>query len=454
MSILHDALPNELILIIATQIPGSASHLDPLSLALTQFALTCKRFYALLMPLVLEYHSSRLLVLESTHRLELYAEEEDSESNPGCSKLQDLMHNSHATTLCPDSPQLNCMRVTVAVMTPQDLWIIRGLVLRAKRLRGLIVAFDVRSAMPCNSPWAARKEWIRAFVALLDICLVNPGLTLTFEGQSHPFDSRESSFPFYHYFPRAQRANHILFPRSLVLRLKERVLLALKTILRFCMTFVRNGQISTALNMPTTSALKHPPVQVLATIRSVDQYPLSRFVIASNVPFSPSWYRYTEHILRHSSTNLAHLHLRGLDLSLYDWHIILPSWNFARLLTLELGKSAIAFPDLLAFLCRHPSITALDLTSNVLIGRVELSRSSKTRRNFLPKLEQISASPDYLVPFLTVMPPLFPLLRAIVVDAPVGDQSRVDEVSRLVLARPAGGNVVVDTAKRTPRTML
>ncbi|TFK28226.1 hypothetical protein FA15DRAFT_73765 [Coprinopsis marcescibilis] len=194
--------------------------------------------------------------------------------------------------------------------------------------------------------------------------------------------------------------------------------------------------------IPTSSVLEHTSTLV-PTAKATRQCEISRLTLKSNVMFRPSWYLYTEHIIHQSHNTLTHLYLHDIMLSMYDWHAILPSWSFPRLLAFSLGsRLQVAFPDFFRFLLRHPSITVLDLSLCSLIGTVYLP--SNAQRRVLPRLDKISASADYLVPLLVAEPHLFPKLRSIVVvDETARGPSHVDNVLELVMRRAAGGEISV-----------
>ncbi|TFK28227.1 hypothetical protein FA15DRAFT_716610 [Coprinopsis marcescibilis] len=172
MSLLLEAVPNELILLIASNVRISAGDIG---FGLGSFAMTCKRFHALLMPLMLEQHRRRLFGLESMDCLVLY---DGAEEGGGTrTKLQDISRSSQGNIY---GVELNHVRVNAALMRPRELWFVHGLLVRATKICGLSVGLHSNSQM--LGQWSGlREEWVRAFIALLNACLVYPGLALTFE---------------------------------------------------------------------------------------------------------------------------------------------------------------------------------------------------------------------------------------------------------------------------------
>ncbi|KAF8665050.1 hypothetical protein AX16_000662 [Volvariella volvacea WC 439] len=87
----------------------------------------------------------------------------------------------------------------------------------------------------------------------------------------------------------------------------------------------------------------------------------------------------TMHVLRQAP--IVVLSLDRLNLSHYDWTWILREINIPTLKKLALGDSQIAYPDLLNFLVRHPTITHLDLSKGVAIGKLGSSCCLEQRTN-------------------------------------------------------------------------
>lgn len=132
--------------------------------------------------------------------------------------------------------------------------------------------------------------------------------------------------------------------------------------------------------------------------------------ITSPILFQTPFYSATIRLL--NSSPLRSLSLDGLGLSHYDWTLILPSITIPTLTSLSLGNSQIAFPDLSAFLKRHPSIKRLDLAKGVAIGPLKENAS----RHLLPDCEELIANPEYLVHFLRPVEAL-PKLKAVTITS-------------------------------------
>ncbi|KAJ7503739.1 hypothetical protein B0H11DRAFT_1984135 [Mycena galericulata] len=121
---------------------------------------------------------------------------------------------------------------------------------------------------------------------------------------------------------------------------------------------------------------------------------LSTFNIHSSFLFHMNFYKWTLQTL--NTAPLTALSLDQIDLSLYDWALTLPRLALPALETLAVLRCAIAVPDLTAFLARHPTIRALDLSFHVAIGSLHPSAPL----DILPRLETIAGPPDYLLYFL------------------------------------------------------
>ncbi|KAF7367171.1 hypothetical protein MSAN_00976900 [Mycena sanguinolenta] len=148
--------------------------------------------------------------------------------------------------------------------------------------------------------------------------------------------------------------------------------------------------------------------------------------LAIHAPFllHATFFSWTMHVL--NSSPLTSLSLCNIDLSLYDWALILPKLEMRELRELRVGaRCAITVPDLDCFLLRHQGLVALDLGGhNAAVGALvpgiaakATVASHKTRtdtktpaltltpQTFLPRLTLLTAAAEYLLYFLA--PPDF-----------------------------------------------
>jgi len=114
--------------------------------------------------------------------------------------------------------------------------------------------------------------------------------------------------------------------------------------------------------------------------------------------FSASNYPWTMDIM--NAAPLTHLSITKSKLTMFDWSQILPSITISTLAYLAISVS-VAFPDLLDFFHRHPSLQEINLSDNEPIGVVSfLISTPSSRSNLLPKLKTLVATPDYIYPFM------------------------------------------------------
>jgi hypothetical protein len=124
---------------------------------------------------------------------------------------------------------------------------------------------------------------------------------------------------------------------------------------------------------------------------------LTSLCIQGDRLFSASTYPWMLYIL--NIAPLTHLSITDGPLNHFIWSQMLSAITIPTLKGLGIGKIAIAFPDLVDFLIRHPSIEKLDLTSNLLIGVFRFPKSL-SKSEFLPRLCSLTASSEYTRPFV------------------------------------------------------
>ncbi|KAG5637666.1 hypothetical protein H0H81_003687 [Sphagnurus paluster] len=135
---------------------------------------------------------------------------------------------------------------------------------------------------------------------------------------------------------------------------------------------------------------------------------LEEFRIQSHILLELPFFNWTLDLLNRSP--IKSLYFSNIQLTHYDWEHILSSLTLPHLTTLAFGSSKIAFPDMQAFLARHPTITTLDLSGGTAIGHLGPHSSA----HLLPHLNTLIAGPEYLCHFLTPTH-AFPHLQSITV---------------------------------------
>ncbi|KAJ7021678.1 hypothetical protein C8F04DRAFT_1107652 [Mycena alexandri] len=155
--------------------------------------------------------------------------------------------------------------------------------------------------------------------------------------------------------------------------------------LRFSPTFMKpstgvieSTQLPSAVNLPF---LSHSALRVLN--------------IRCSFLFHATFYKWTLHML--NTSPLTTLSLHHIDLSHYDWALVLPALTLSLLTNFSIGhECAISVPDLALFLTRHPSIQTLDLSYHLAIGAL----AHPPADHLLPHLTTLRAAPDYMLYFL------------------------------------------------------
>lgn len=156
-----------------------------------------------------------------------------------------------------------------------------------------------------------------------------------------------------------------------------------------------------------TSTSSTIPPSVLVTMRKgkyevplIGEPRATGLVFASSVPFRASFARSTFSML--NNLHLTSLVLYKIDLSEYEWSAILARTNLPALSNFVNINEAIAYPDQRKFLARHPRISGLDLSGSLYQNsgtEFELPIKGIGRR-FLPELDYLKGKPQYLTAFL------------------------------------------------------
>ncbi|KAJ7286417.1 hypothetical protein C8J57DRAFT_1708713 [Mycena rebaudengoi] len=191
-------------------------------------------------------------------------------------------------------------------------------------------------------------------------------------------------------------------------------------------TFLHTQNLFNLNTLPICTPMSHPQTTFSDLLLPVPTRPALRtFNIHTPFFFHSFFYRWTMHTL--NSAPITTLSLLNIDLSHYDWNIILPALSMPLLSDLSIGDSAIAFPDLSRFLARHPTIVVLNLSFNLVIGRL-VPHASK---DLLPRLQCLRATPDYLVHFLEP-PDVYPHLREVAIASDEQSSYAIQQFHRVV----------------------
>ncbi|KAJ7106594.1 hypothetical protein C8R44DRAFT_885878 [Mycena epipterygia] len=129
-----------------------------------------------------------------------------------------------------------------------------------------------------------------------------------------------------------------------------------------------------------------------------------------------------------NTSPITTLSLDNIDLSHYDWNLTLPAFTLPALSVLTIGQCAIAVPDLVLFLVRHPTILTLDLSFHLAIGALIPHATT----HVLPHLTSIRATPDYLLYFLALAEAAYPDLRSVGITSDGESANEVAQFERVV----------------------
>ncbi|KAJ6450394.1 hypothetical protein C8R45DRAFT_1114130 [Mycena sanguinolenta] len=197
--------------------------------------------------------------------------------------------------------------------------------------------------------------------------------------------------PFEHVFPVAERDSDARRAQAGASALR-RLLLPWRRLLPGS-----NTTLTSTLRLAPTPA----PLPLPANPR------ISTFTILTPFLFHVTFLPWTTHLC--NTAPLTSLSLMHINLSLYDWSLILPKLSMEALRELSICCQTLAMPDLVQFLRRHEGITVLDLRGCETLGAVmppiSAGTTTATPETFLPHLTILTASPEHLLYFLA--PPDF-----------------------------------------------
>ncbi|KAJ7286421.1 hypothetical protein C8J57DRAFT_1287592 [Mycena rebaudengoi] len=313
-----------------------------------------------------------------------------------------------------------------------DYW--RGCVAAVSRLSHIChLRFDISCDVGVPYPWSTvqeRDEWCFLLASLFNAASERADCIFTVTGRMF---GDTVIFPFRHKFraiPQAAPKGIILAPsifhtlfRQLRAWLDAKLVNSTSNSLVTVPTHAEFVQLehSSDLYTDVTSADNLSDLLLPAPTRPA----LRTFNIHTSFLFYSFFYRWTMHTL--NSAPITALSLLNIDLGHYDWNIILPALSMPSLSDLSIGDSAIAFPDLFRFLARHPTIVVLDLSFNLVIGRL-VPHASK---DLLPRLQCLRATPDYLVHFLEP-PSVYPHLREVAIASDEQSSYAIQQFHRVV----------------------
>ncbi|KAF9529223.1 hypothetical protein CPB83DRAFT_272164 [Crepidotus variabilis] len=134
---------------------------------------------------------------------------------------------------------------------------------------------------------------------------------------------------------------------------------------------------------------------------------LKSFELDANELFAASMYPWVHHVL-----NTAHLTRLSISVKLtaIHWEYILPTLTLHQLEHLAFLDIPLRFPHLLSFLRRHLSLQIFEISNEVEhnpVGEISFPKHYLHDLEFLPSLERLIATPEYIIPFSAHAQPEF-----------------------------------------------
>ncbi|PPQ68805.1 hypothetical protein CVT26_001720 [Gymnopilus dilepis] len=419
---LFTEFPEELLLHIAGYVaPAAGLGYAPY----VTLALTCRRFYVLLATWI-AHDQTRLFkqmlseeaqnakprcrVVNSTRVLVTVLDQTTSESNNNWTQNEEneehtdpdaIPSRSFAFAQDPFIQRIKNLRCIVGG-TEKEFQIVLGVISRAPHLQHvhLILVEETSS--------------YRQAARALNVCAAKTRLELTVSGVISDYFERG---PFEVRGRQRKRADEAAIPscsdvdhqrltksprelrksRSLLAPLSELFSRAREPSKSYIIISVQSRQNPQhPLRGQISYSYKFTPIPPSLRLRLAPHPHLSSFTLRSDSLFYPNLYSLTLHLL--NTARIRTLFLASSRMSLHDWGHILQSLTMPELKTLSVGQVAIAFPDLLAFLFRHPSIEKLELGSPDVTGTVKVPHAQGIC--LLPHLASLTAHREHLVPFI------------------------------------------------------
>lgn len=364
-------LPTELLLHIGDfvlQIDSPYYH------SLSLLAQTCRRLYDAFVPQIDTYHVNIL------RNLRITLEKCPADETPAAflrGRFKELAFDME------NQPFVN-MQCT------------RYLVPRASSIRKITVNVEYRQTLYRHRQTDPAVVYLPAFyilVRLLNSCVQRPQLRLEING-----NSRNEEGPFVFKFDITRQKRDVHSEQS------SPKLPMVLTKLRTLFSWIKEKE--TTESEEESDNMSEPSYIVTRRPAQRSQLPYPRFppllttlCIRGEFLFSASMYPWTLYIL--NTAPLIHLSVTDgrSNPNHFTWSQILPAITIPTLKELAIGKIAVAFPDMVDFLKRHPSLQSLDLTANYLIGVFRFP-DSLSKSEFLPRLCRLTASSEYTTPFI------------------------------------------------------
>ncbi|KDR76890.1 hypothetical protein GALMADRAFT_245998 [Galerina marginata CBS 339.88] len=380
-------LPTEILLEIG-------SHLGFEDLSRTHLSMTCKRFYRVFIPAILKEQVEHIGKLIAESQVIIH-------KNFGAQKPARVTQREFIRVRPPF--HISYSKIVIHISnTRKDLWCVKSLIARAFYLHDVVL----QPSQTCS---------LRQLVLILIACAVRRDIRLTVSGT---ITGSESEPPFTIQLESAGSlvvaeekkavapAKTVAPPKTVTpaSRKRERYPPSLQKVSGLLSKFASKRREErpplTITRTATPPALSledkvDPPIAVKPQFVVVipSQLHLSSLTIDGGTLFLPALYPFTLNILNCGSIrslSLSHIRLTSLK-----WSEILPSITMLTLTKLSVCKSSVAFPVLLAFLDRHPSLETLDLTGYDVVGDVTLPPT-----DLLPNLNLLIAGSEYIIPFL------------------------------------------------------
>lgn len=387
MSLLHDAVPNEVIFAVLDHVVSSPfpPYIQKTLLAL---AATCRRFRDLITPIVTRLQALQLTEMMHVGMLKLRDREgqtlhsilpdgkQPASSGPaGVASItfiiMDHAQSRTASRFANLSALMNhpttSMRWTKNFPDVADIWAVRRLVTSLRSLRQFTLEF--RDTLSDRS-----SKSFPAVAALINACAQHQGISFTAEGDFHPWDL--GMVP---PIPLQSR------PQPAAISKRSHWLRAVK-----CLVPRRT--------VPESPVISGP----------------SQLHLHSDVLFGPPHMLDSKLCILQPS--LTHLSVRANffranPLHPSSWSLLFESCNLPLLQVLSLDGHELSLSDCFDFLLRHPSLVTLSLDTNP----ISANRPKKIKPSaFLPNLTKLSASPGNIAALL-FHPKALPKLHTLVI---------------------------------------
>ncbi|KAJ2911911.1 hypothetical protein MD484_g8509, partial [Candolleomyces efflorescens] len=400
-----EGLPNELLHYVLSCLP-------PNKLNSYCLAFTCKRLYTAILPVMLAAYACQLREATAFETLTISSRAIDSTPSGSRALSFEQVAQEQYAELFESTSHLKVelrLRYTItSSFRDTHIWSICALLAQKIALRLIIIEFtseageliaDRRAKQVKHHP-----QFFRAFASLLRACISHEGVKIELRSPLRMRDAKYSPF------------SHEVVHSAPVLQMPTLPQYPIPSppptsLLHRILSFVEAKWKGRKFQAHCAVVNEYSPPPSLNSKRVDVTYPIptaplntegrvSCLLVAGASTFCPPLYMLLEtHLLIPSQSSLTSLSLTESKMTHYDWHAILqlPAWQgFSRLEHLDVWDSQIAFPDLLKFLERHPTIVDLNLSRYTAIGKVQIPDG----RGILPNLKTLNATPEFLIPLL------------------------------------------------------